>query len=364
MKIRLALYIPRPNYGGVTKVLLNLAKGLSEKIDVVVVTYKGCSLDALALSDKSELQYIELPTSSALISVFSLGYLVRKKKITHVITASPVTNCVSVLSKKIFLNNAKVIITEHTMVSVEARFKGGKVYKFLPFLMSLLYPKADKILAISKGIKNDLIDYAKINHKRIVVLNNAVLDKDFSVKKKELVHHHFFETNEKVIVFVGRFESVKNPLLLVSAFDILVEKLDARLIFIGDGPLEQDAKKYVSDLNLSDKVSFLGYVKNPIPYIFRSDLLALTSRWEGMPGVMIEALACETPMVATDCAPGVKEIFEKNTYGKIVPNYDPNAFADALYEVLSEEVDLDDMQVRANDFTSRHVVKQYLKLLV
>jgi len=249
------------------------------------------------------------------------------------------------------------------MLSSEARITGRLIFRLMPTLMRLLYPYAKNVVAISQGIKEDLVSFVGLKASSVLVINNLVLSDYFCRMKNASVDHEFFSQDGKVVVFVGRLESVKNPNLLIDSFALLPDILNARLLVIGDGPLDQELRERVNQLGIQESVSFLGYVENPAPYIRRADVLALTSQWEGMPGVIIEALACNTPVVATDCAPGIREIFLDKVYGKIVPNYNPAALAEALYDVLDGNIDLHDMDERAKDFSSERVVAEYVKLL-
>src|SRR5690554_3235426 len=110
MKIKVVLYIPRPNYGGVTKVLLNLAKNMQKYVDVCVLTNKGFLDNNSVLPLQSNITYYELPSNSNLLNVFFAGFVLKRLKASHLVTASPLISCFTLISKLLFYRKVKVVV--------------------------------------------------------------------------------------------------------------------------------------------------------------------------------------------------------------------------------------------------------------
>ena len=141
-------------------------------------------------------------------------------------------------------------------------------------------------------------------------------------KSKEIIEHKFFKKNEKVILSVASLTKQKNIQLLLKALSRVVKKINVNLLIIGSGKEYKNLKKLTQKLNLDDHVDFLGNLNNPYPYMKKCDLFILSSIYEGLPNVLIEALVCETHIIATDCPGGSSEIIRN--YGKLVKSNDHN----------------------------------------
>src|SRR5208337_350610 len=147
------------------------------------------------------------------------------------------------------------------------------------------------------------------------------------------------------------------------AFAILCRNIDARLVFLGDGEERGALEALTQELRLETSVSFLGNVANPLPYMKRAKVLALSSVVEALPTVLIEALAMNLPIVATDCPTGPREILCDGAYGTLVPIGDSDRMAEALLVVL-KAVDAPEIPNEALDrFQHDRVIEQYLAIM-
>jgi len=168
-----------------------------------------------------------------------------------------------------------------------------------------------------------------------------------------------------VVLWVGRLAPEKDLPTLVRAFDRLhAERPDTRLVLAGTGPERETVESLVADLELDDAVAFPGYV-DPAPYMARAAVFALSSTYEGLPTVIVEALACGCPVVSTDCPSGPREILADGEFGRLVPVGDDAALADALAETLDADAsrDRDRLRARADDFASDRVLAEYEALI-
>ena len=155
----------------------------------------------------------------------------------------------------------------------------------------------------------------------------------------------------------------KNQALLLHAFARLLETVDTRLMLLGDGPLRGALEALARKLGLADKIIMPGFIPDPTPFYRTADLFALSSDHEGLPTVLIEALACGLPVASTDCPSGPAEILENGRWGRLTPVGDAEALANAMAQSLAAEHDREALRRRAADFSPARAADRYLQLL-
>ena len=181
------------------------------------------------------------------------------------------------------------------------------------------------------------------------------------IRDREEVEHSWFQSGDvPIVVGVGRLVKQKDFCTLIRAFAIAREERELKLVILGEGPLRKELEKLIRDLNVKNDVWMPGFVSNPYAYMKRSDVFALSSRWEGLGVVVIEAIALGVQVVSTDCHSGPAEILDNGRYGKLVPVADVHAFANALLHTLSNSVEKTMLYERAKDFSPEKIVPQYL----
>jgi glycosyltransferase involved in cell wall biosynthesis len=237
-------------------------------------------------------------------------------------------------------------------------------WQWYPRLAGWFYPWADGIVAVSKAIADDLGCSTSIPRSKICVIYNPVVTPDLTSKSQEPVQQAWFEHGEPpVIVAVGRLTTQKAFDVLIRAFALLRQKRSARLLILGEGELRPYLEALVKELRLDQEVQLPGFVQNPYPYMCRASLFVQSSRWEGLPTVIIEALYLGAPILATDCPGGTREILADGRYGRLVPVDAPIDLAEAM------ECALDEPTHRATKeswypYESSFVVDRYLHLLL
>ncbi len=157
-------------------------------------------------------------------------------------------------------------------------------------------------------------------------------------------------------------KAVKNHPHLLRAFARLACN-DARLMFVGDGAGRDALLALARELGVADRVILAGFQSDPMPFYQTADLFALSSDYEGFGNVIVEAMACGTPVVSTDCPSGPAEILEGGKYGRLVPVDDIEAMASAIAATLDEPAPTDQLKARAADFQPAKAAKAYLDLL-
>jgi len=176
-----------------------------------------------------------------------------------------------------------------------------------------------------------------VPRERIQIVHNPVdLDAVRSMADEPLDPSHEAVWSHPAIVAAGRLADAKNYPLLLDAVAVLRRTVPARLFILGQGEREAGMRDQIERLGLGDAVVLCGFQKNPWKYIARADLFALTSRYEGFGNVLIEAMACGVPVVATS-SPGTREIVTAGADGLLVDSHEPDAMAAALARVLTDE---------------------------
>lgn len=242
---------------------------------------------------------------------------------------------------------------------------------FIPILSKLLYRFGDAFVAVSEGIAGDFSKTIGVQRTRITVIHNPKDIQKIEALGKERTGHVWADTKQApLIVASGRLSEQKDFLTLLKAFKMLLQKTDARLLILGDdGGERKKLENFIEENNLKEKVQLLGFVQNPYAYMARADVFASSSKWEGLPNVIIEALILGVPVVATDCAPGgAREILGDNVYGVLVPIGNHVLLSRALENLLKDEAlrkkNHDMGRKRGEDFTLSKIMREYKSLLI
>jgi glycosyltransferase involved in cell wall biosynthesis len=198
------------------------------------------------------------------------------------------------------------------------------------------YRLADAIVTTSAGVADDLAAAFGVAPQRIRVVHNPVDERAVADRSTEpLPPAHDADWSHPAIVSAGRLAEAKNYPLLIDALAVLRRRVPARLFVLGEGEAEAALRAQVDRRSLGGAVVFLGFQRNPWKYIARGDVFALTSRYEGFGNVLVEAMACGAPIVATS-SPGTREIVTDGVDGLLVERHEPEAVAAALERVLAD----------------------------
>lgn len=226
-----------------------------------------------------------------------------------------------------------------------------------------IYRQLDYMIANAPGIVEDLMRQHGIARHKISPVPNMIIDAKLFTQAAAPIDCAWLQSKtQPVFVAVGRLVKVKNFSLLIAAFAQLRAKRAARLILIGDGPLEPVLRAQAQQLGVSDAVLFTGFLPNPYPFIAAADALVLSSTREGSPNVIVEALALKVPVVATDCATGPRELLADGRYGWIANNNDVDGLKRAMERALTEGKKAVP-QAYLQAFTLQYGIHRYIDIL-
>lgn len=228
-----------------------------------------------------------------------------------------------------------------------------------------LFPSAARCVGVSDGVADGLAAVTGIPRKSITTIYNPVVTGDLQTRMAEQPDHPWLlDGGAPVILAAGRLEAQKDHPTLIKAFARLAGRRSCRLIILGQGRMKKELEGLARELNLGGRVSFPGWVENPFAFMSRASLFVLSSIHEGLPGVLVQAMACGCPCVSTDCPAGPAEILQDGKFGPLVPVGDEVALAEAMDRVLDQPPDRDVLRQRAAYFSADTAVAAYENLIV
>ncbi len=356
----IAIYLPSLQGGGAERAMATLANGFADRgypVDLVLAKAEGPYLKDI----NGAVRIIDLKAQRTLTSLPGLVRYLRHKRPAAILSALTHANIIAVAARFLARVQTEVIISERSTFSISCANAEHLRGKMIGNLVHWVYPNADRIIAISHGVANDLIKSTGVPESLITVIYNPVVHT--AVNINDNTDHPWFTSGmPPVVLGVGRLTPAKNFPLLLNAFSRVRAQRCSRLMILGEGELRPELEKLISKLGLQDSVSLPGFVTNPYAYMRRAAMFVLSSSWEGFGNVLVEAMACGTPVVSTHCQSGPSEILEDGKWGRLVPPDHVEALADAIIQTLDAPTH-PDVGKRAADFRVEIAVNQYLAAL-
>jgi glycosyltransferase involved in cell wall biosynthesis len=330
----IALFGPSLAGGGAERFLLTLGTALAAdgtRVDLVVTSATG----ALADSVPDTVRLIDLGARRMLRAVPPLVRYLRRERPAAMLAVAAPTNCIAILARALARVPVRLIVSERNAPAHAGAAFGGWRGRLLPLLMRASYPRADAILAVSTDVADALARCVRVPRACVeVVPNPVVTEAKLEASRQPPAHPWFASTAAPVILGAGRLVPQKNFALLIRAFARVRSERVVRLTILGEGPERADLLALARKLRIAEDVALPGFVANPWSCMRRAAAFVLPSRWEGLPAVLIEALACGAPVIAADCPGGSAEILEGGRWGTLTPVGDVDALAAAIGAVL------------------------------
>ncbi|MFN0191989.1 MAG: glycosyltransferase [Aestuariivirga sp.] len=361
---RIAIFLFSLAGGGAERIMLQLASALARRglvVDLLLVRKEGPYLDQVPPG----IRIIDLAAGRTLTSFGPLYRYIRQARPVALLSALTAVNLVAIITAKLVFGNTRVIVSEHSQVNAELEHTSRLMARLAFRLMPLVYPFAHGIVAVSRGVAKVVAHYARVSPERVTVIYNGVVSPNLHTLADKSVDHPWLATDQPpVILSAGRMVPQKDFTTLIKAFALLRKSRRAYLIILGEGNDRPALERLAEDLGVRREVDFPGFVANPYAMMARAKVFVLSSAWEGLPTVLIEAMACGTPVVATDCPSGPAEILEDGRFGPLVPVGDAPALAAAVIETMDQPLDPELLRARANDFSVERAVETYLSILL
>jgi len=359
---KLSIYLPSLRGGGAERVMVLLANGFAERgiaTDLVLANAEGPYLAEVS----PNVRVIDLGASRVIRSLPGLARYLRRERPLALLSALNHANVIACLAHRLAGVPTRLVVSEHNHLSLSIKTEPSRRGRLMHWFMRYAYPWADGVVAVSAGVADDLARVIALPHKSITVIYNPVVGEQTLSRANAEVDHPWFAPGEPPVVLgVGRLTDQKDFSALLRAFGRLRAQRCVRLLILGEGELRPQLEALVRKLDLEGDVQLPGFIANPFAYMARAAVLVLSSKWEGLPTVLIEAMACGTPVVSTDCPSGPAEILEGGKWGRLAPVGDAEALAEAMLATLAE-TQHPDVAHRARDFGVDRAVDEYLRVL-
>ncbi len=359
--MKIALFIPDFTAGGAERIFATLAKEFALRghdVDLVIGNQDKAAFLHLI---PPQVRVIDLKAPRMRQAFFSLVQYFRREKPDIALATRLHSSCFVVLARMFSGVKTAVVLREASTISLDMKKYPTKKRLILSFFAKLLYPYADAIVCVSQGAVNDLHKFIRIHDEKVYLVYNPVLTEDVYLGAAKDCEHPWFQNGTPVILSVGRLSPEKKFDTLIEAFSKVRQRRKARLLILGEGPQRAQLQSLVSSLNLKDDIDLPGFDGNPFKYMSRAKLYVLSSAFEGLPGALIQALACGCPVVSTDCPSGPREVLKFGQLGKLVPVGDPATMATAIEEAMDSQP----IQVKEEDlqeYTVANAINSYLRI--
>lgn len=334
---QVAFFVPSMQGGGAERTTLNVVQAIAARgyaVDLVLCRATGPYLAEVPES----VRVVDLCAQRVLLSLPALARYLRECE-PRALYSVMHANLVALWAQRLAGSTTRVVVSErNTLSSMQQHYASDPRMWLMPALIKRFYPWAAGVVAVSRGVADDLARVTGIPRSRVQVIYNPVVTPRLRVKAQAALEHPWFGPDQPPVVLgAGRLTAQKDFSTLIRAFAQARQARPARLLILGEGEERAALEALVRQLGLEQDVSLPGFVANPYPYMVRASLFVLSSRWEGLPGVLVEALYCGTPLVSTDCPSGPREILADGRYGRLVPVGDVEAMARAMEAVLGGE---------------------------
>ncbi len=332
-KIKISLLLPDLQLGGAEMSMLQLSRAFAARgyaVDLLLMRSGG------QLSDRVPpgVRRVALNTGSEIRSLLPLVRYLRRERPAALLTTLDLTNLIGLLARRLSSVPVRVTIRIATSVSAHQR-SSARMKKLEQLALSWMYPWADAIVAVSHGVAEDLQAYTGLPESRIRVIYNPTLDDKLEALAQETPQHPWFQPGQTpVILSAARLTEVKDFPTLMRAFALVRRQRPARLVILGEGPERSALEALARSLGIQADVSLPGFEPNPPAYMRRAAVYALSSRREGLPNALIQAMACGCPVVSADCPSGPREVLRGGQYGHLAPVGDEQAMSRAILAVL------------------------------
>lgn len=359
----LAVFASFSGAGGVERMLVNLMRGfleLGQPVELVLARAEGPHLGRLP----RQVRQVRLATGHTQLAVPGLARYLREHRPPVLLAAKDRAGRTAVLARALAGTQTPIVLRLGTNLSTALAGQAA-IRRWLRYLpIRLLYPRIERIVAVSRGVAEDTARIARVPRQTITVIRNPVVTPELASQAAEPCPHPWLQPGEgPVILAAGRLQRQKDFPTLIRAFARLRGERPCRLVILGGGMGRAGLLALIRDLRLEDAVDLPGHQANPYAFLARASLFVLSSAWEGSPNVLTEALALGTPVVATDCPSGPAEILDGGRFGPLVPVGDIPALAAAMAATLDHPLAPETLRAAVREYHQGTSARRYLEVL-
>ncbi|MCM2678652.1 glycosyltransferase [Echinimonas agarilytica] len=361
--LKLAVVISFSGAGGVEKMVMNLVREFAtrlESLDLLVIRGAGPHLDNIP----SNVNLIKLQAKHTLTAIPELSRYMKDNRPDAILVAKDRAGRAVIRARTLSGTSPRVVIRLGTNLSTALQQKN----KFQAWLrtspMKRIYQKAEAVVAVSEGVRQDTIDITHIPAERVSVIRNPVITEQFYTRTEGPAPHEWLRDDTiPTFIGVGRLTTQKGFDTLISAFAEVRAQLPVRLLIIGEGGLRESLQQQIDEAELTNDVQMPGFQKNVLDWVAHADCFVLSSRWEGSPNALTEALALGVSCASTRCPSGPNELLDEGRYGPLVEVDDAPALAKAMLTALQQPLPSATLQAAVDEYRATTSATHYLNLL-
>ncbi len=355
---RLAFFVPTLHGGGAERMMVHLVRGASElgiPTDLLLTKAEGVLLPLVPPA----VRIVEFGVKKVQRAIPGLVRCLRSQRPHGIVSRMIHANLATLIAARLARVDSKVAVIE--AINLSALLASGELQRRTQILARWLYPRADVIVGVSAGVAHDLEHALDLPRRRVRTIYNPVVDASVLARCRAPSPHPWLTDGQSpVLMSVGRLEPQKDHASLLRAFAIVRQTRPARLIIFGEGQQRGQLESLRGELGLNADVDLPGFTDNAYAAMSRASLYVLSSRFEGLPNALIEALACGCPAVATNCPSGPEEVLDGGRYGLLAPTEQPVALAAAIGAALDRKWDRESLRQRGAEFSAEKSLAQYL----
>lgn len=372
-RLKVLFFTNRLGGGGAEKHMLRVINHLDQSrfaISIVLVKPSGSFESALSPDvHKFILNHTRSRSTTARMirSIKPLRRIIENERPDLIFSVIDLANLVNVMAATKARARPKIVLGVQTPPSMAYGSPWHPVKRLILTLIPRLYPKADQIVALSNGVAESLAQLAPQLRQQTTVIHNAGVEDDVREKMRE----EFFGEElpaAPLVVACGRLKALKGFGFLIDALREVRKTTPANLLIVGEGEERAALERKIRRLRLQNCVRLVGFQENPFKYMAAADLFVLSSLFEGFGNVIVEAMACGVPVVATDCPYGPREIITDGENGILVELGSAPALAQAILRVLGDSKLRNRLaengKQRAQDFEARSIADSYGELFM
>jgi glycosyltransferase involved in cell wall biosynthesis len=357
-----AIFLPSLEGGGAERVMAILANGIASRgysVDLVLVSATG---PYRALVD-DKVRIVELGSGSISRSIGPLTRYLRVHRPRSLLAALSHANVVAIIAHRLAHSAARLVVSERLSLAAARRYHRSAKDRIIRVLMRLTYRRADRVVVVAKAMIAELGTQLGLPRENLTCIYNPVVtDALIQAAERPCPHPWMAETYTiPVILGCGRLSGQKDFRTLIDAFGILRRHRSLRLVILGEGDDRAALEEQAQATGFGQDIDLPGFADNPFAFMRATSIFVLSSIYEGMPGALIQAMACGSPVVSTRCPTGPDEILEDGAWGTLVPMQDPVRLAAAIEHGLASPPP--DIRRRAAAFAEPEAVTRYLEAL-
>lgn len=361
MKTKIIFFIARYSHSGVPLAQIRLAKAFLRRGYIVefVIGYVPDDLKTPVI-DGATVINLDTPRTYKLLKPI-ISHIKRFQP-DVIFTAEDHLNAIVALAAIVTRSKAKI--------SASSRISPYRAYSNKPFSKKwvlkyssiLINKRIDALVCVSEDMAKDYrAIFGETGHQCIY---NMAYDADTMRKISEPVNDPWItDKSVPLIVTAGRLCPGKGYPDLINAINILRKEKPIKLAILGEGEFRPELEALIDELELADTVRLLGFQKNPLKFFKQADVFVLSSYFEGLPNVLIEAMAAGCTLVATDCPTGPREVLQDGKYGHLIPMHDPVSMANAITEALENPISSELIEEAIMPFTEQSVIEKHQQVL-